>query len=278
MSYELEFNGDIEDYGMQFLGADADADYYVMGDVDINELNAMEGAPAEKIAKAVKGKLTKTASKKPDAPTSAVLRTPGTALVSSAIPPVSVSGAKVKHPGTMRKLSGNLLKWNVDAAPVVNPFLSVVKTAPGQSNPNDPTVITFDDSDKPSGCAIYSVPMMFLSISASQLNARLGNRYTLKVEGKTRDGVALTSDSWLFEREHGDKAVRILYIPYARQNDTIVPVTAAFGDIGGTGADEALTVTMTGVADTEAVQVILPGLDSTDYADFLRQWGLDIVR
>lgn len=268
--YDTDLTGDVDDGPI----------YISQGDID-NETDFGQGGTslAQRTKKAFDKKAGISAARNsPEvmrASKAAARSLPGVSLMGASIVPVMFQNAKVIQAGTNQTISGNLWKFNIDASPIVNPFLTVTKQVQGNANPGVEVNVTFADADKPAGCLIFSSPVAFITISSSTLNARAGSRYTLSVTGKSRDGVSVTTDAWQFERA-SDKPMRITYIPYVRQKDTIVPIAVGFGDIGGIAENVSLVFAITGMPDTETMQVVMPGLDSSEYAETLKQWGLNI--
>lgn len=247
-----------------------DMDRVLVTQGDMDEGDVFEGA----MVRARKVAQRKFAGRGPSAANAAKM--PGVALMGVSLPAVYIQAAKMVQPGTDLLLSGNLFKFNLDENPIRNPFSTITKTVGGAVDPGTKVSVTFNNSDLPSGCDVYSVPVIFATIAASQLNARNGLRYTMEITGKSRDGVVVTTDSFDFERSANDKPIRVQIIPYIRSKDNIVPLNGAFGKIGGELTNIAFTVSITGMPDSEALQVTMPGIDSSELKETLKQWGLSL--
>lgn len=208
---------------------------------------------------------------------------PGTALQNLSTIPMWAVNAKIATPGTARKISGNTLKSTIEHTLSIMTWASTYLSA--TSAGGTATLSFLGNADgvhrhKP-------IPMVFITIAASQLIARAGGRIAINFTYRNAMGVygggdgqgqAFVSDTWVIERGSTNKAIQLVYFPYVRVKDTITPNPAVVGcnllDLVATLQD--LTITVTGLSDDETVSGVLPGLDSTDLHGFLKAFKVKI--
>lgn len=273
------FQGDL-DYEDSELEGDLDITY---GDVEAVSLTQgdleeiLDGGPPAKVVARKKGAVRpagapgkqavvrKSAFDKP-------LNVPGAAITSSLIPTLIVDNAKIIVWGQDKQVAGSLIKHLLDAHATEYIAGTISATSAG-AGPGSPTAMVFDNTDLPSGYEYCSAPVIFVTISASQLNARPGARFKVKLTGKAMSGAPIADDEWVVERINSNIPVKLTIFPVARFRDRIVPVRGKFGhSIGGTPV--ALTVTVTDAVSDESVSVIVPGIDSEELTNFLKTWNI----
>lgn len=187
---------------------------------------------------------------------------PGAALDASYISPVLCTNARIISTGTNQRLPGYLLANNIKMLLSVYPTTTEIFTGTGST------------SATIASTSARLVPIMFITISASLLNTRVGARITLtwpNASNKNYSFIALLrpeTDVWTIERLNANEAVNIAVIPYRRIKDTLVPLTLI-----DNGTDHVV-VNLAGLDSLDAVSGVFPGIDSAELSQFMQAWNL----
>jgi len=263
-----------------------DAEAVELDEGDVEEI--FSGAPvakvvASKLLSKPKAGMLGAANKSVTAPKSAVvsaskvtspLSVPGAAISAAKIPALIAENAKVISFGVERPIAGSLLKLNLDRHNSEFTAGSISKSAAG-AGAGSTTTITFAPADRPIGFDVVSTPLIFLVISASQLNARAGARYEIHITGAAETGAALNGDVWTIERTNAYEPVRLTFIPTVRFKDAVRPVRAVWGGQRGE-SDVTMAVLVKDALTDETIQVILPGMDSQELRGFQKAWNIPL--
>lgn len=261
------------------------------GDIEPAELGAgdieeiLAGAPAarvvaRKIAKGTTLQRTTQSMTRPQAAkvmassVTSPLTVPGAAISAARIPALIASNAQIISFGVERPVAGSLLKYNLDAHAAEFVSGSIAKAAAG-AGAGATTTLTFAPADRPLGFDTVSSPLIFLVISASQLNARAGARYEVSITGAALTGGLLNGDVWTVERINAYEPIRLTFIPTVRYKDTVRPVRAIWGGQRD-NADVSLVVKVKDALADETVQIILPGMDSQELRAFQKAWNIPL--
>lgn len=264
MNQEEEYTGSV--YGGI---EDETIEPIAIGDPEYAEMLA--GAPVAKV-------MTQKAGKKGAMSTAKMrsigrtLATPGAAIAAATLQSLYAENGIIIQNASTAAIPGDLIKYNLDLHRTETPFTSVLSNAVGAGVAVD-TDNVLNNSDLPAGAAKYTAPVIFVTIAASALNARAGARYQISLVGMSRSGAALDATKWIVERKDASKPLKLVIIPFIRVKDTILPQVAAFGAV--TGANDALTVRISGADATESVQIIAPGQDSQELRAFLKTWNIN---
>jgi len=220
-------------------------------------------------------------------------------------PAFIAENATVVQYAAERKIPGKLLEWNLKRHRAMAPYLSFFAT--GSTPSSGVSTITWDSTGLSSlgePAWVYTVPMVFVTISASQLNAKSGNRYQIATQGLSESLTPADGLPWLIERNHIHKPIRLTIIPFKRVKDEVRPlnclVTTA-SDATTVGTVDGLTYTLkkpyiadiqqpaaTSVgfkfkvkvsnlaATDETIVGTIPGLDSRELDAFCAMWKLNL--
>jgi hypothetical protein len=200
------------------------------------------------------------------------LSVPGAAISASLIPTMIVDNARIIRWGQDKQVAGALVLNNINQHNVEFVEGSVSSAAAG-AGPNQAATMTFDDSELPTDFEYGTAPMIFVTAAASALNATPGARFKLKIQGWSIAGAPIAEDEWVLERINAQLPMKITIIPVCRYRDRVVPVRVKFGNTVG-GVVRSLRVVITDAATTENLQVVLPGIDSEELTQFLKQWNI----
>lgn len=202
----------------------------------------------------------------------------GKLIDSVSLPAIIPKNAVIKQEATSTKLPGSLVATNVRRMLILSCYQSLLKTVPAVPGANyvdivlDKTLFAQAGADS---VDLYTVPVLFLTISASVLNAVSGGLYSIQfIEGSGEGGVSIDKSIWQFERFDATKSIMLTIIPYTRVKDVIKPVTGLISNSNYLASDHKLVLRLTGLAEKEQVQVTVPGVDSNDLRAFQRSYGI----
>lgn len=193
---------------------------------------------------------------------SIALGLPGAALDASYISPVLCTNARIISTGTNQRLPGYLLANNIKNLLSLYPTSTEIFTGTGST------------SATVASTTARLVPILFITISASLLNTRVGARITLTWPTAANKNFSFLSllrpetDVWTIERLNANEAVNIALIPYKRIKDTIVPLSLI-----DNGTDHVV-VDLAGLDGADAVSGVFPGIDSAELSQFMQAWNL----
>lgn len=252
-------------YGEPDENGFGDVDLMGSGDLSPEEVAQIAaGAPAPAaVARAAKATPAQAAA----------LGLPNQAMASAIIPAMWGRNAKIRQFASERGISGALLHSNLQLARTSTIMTSQFKSVRG-AGITQVTEVTFDSASLPAATPLFYVPMIFVSISNSQINARSGGRYEIWMTGRNQVGQAFSSERWIIERTDNTKAMEFALIPFVRVKDDVKPMIAAYGHVNG--SDQTLVLSVLGSGDDDVIQATCPGTDSTDYVAFAKGWRLTI--
>lgn len=268
--------GDADVYEGEYMG-DAEEQEYSIGAGDIEEEDLGQGAPkfGKGLKKALKRKVV--GSKGTAQPAAAAAKVESSSIVDTIqIQPVMFSNAKIVQKGSNSALKGRFMRLNVERQITAYPYQTITASISGIADGNIFQPAVFNDGAKPEGCGVYAFPVIFITIVASNQNARSGNPYVLRVVGRTVDGNTVSDEIWSFDRINVDKPVGVVYFPYMKVKDTAVSALCGFGDIGGENQNVSFSVEIKGMPVGESARVLLPGVDSEEYKELLKGMNINM--
>lgn len=208
---------------------------------------------------------------------------PGVTFNATLMPPVLASNAKMVSPGTNQKVQGWLLRHNIERMMSMCTWQTTVVQGVAQNNTG---VVTVAWGTPASGTpARVLIPIFFVTVTSSVMQTQVGSRVTLKWTAKDEFGVSLPSDPWVFERVNLNSAMNFSIVPYFRIKDSIKPVLISLfsstanivpaGTVDTQSTQPAtLSLEVSGLVNSDTVQLVVPGLDSTELRNFCIAWGL----
>lgn len=269
--YPGSLMGDIEDVYDNDLSGDPSDEDDVSGPIVLNigDVSDYVGAPKTKtVADLAASKMRNR--KAPFSPKKPKPITTGAQMLSASIIPVFWgTNVDVIQFGVEKGIAGDVLKYNLDLHRSATPATSILTSAAGAGAGNN-KAITIAPASLPAGFTSYTIPIVFVTISASILNARAGNRYNFYVEALSNYGATGNSEVWVLQRKDANKPMMFGFIPFVRVKDDVKPIV---GMIGGPDAQE-FTVNVANAGTDETIQVVVPGLDSQELKQFLSSWKI----
>lgn len=273
------YSGDIQD-----LQGDVEFGDIAEGDVDltIGDVEAIsQGAPLSTVVAAKRSKnrgaQAFTGRQAVIAASVAHNASNGSLIDSVSMPAIIPTNAVIKQEATATKLPGALVNANIKRTLTLSCYQTLLQTVKPAAG-SDEVDIILDKSLFPqagAACDMFLVPVLFLTISASVLNAVSGGRYSIQfIEGIGEAGVPIDLSIWQFERSDATKPINLTIVPYTRVKDIIKPVTGIISNDQYLAKDNRIVIRLKGLGTQEQVQVSIPGVDSMDLRSFQKNFGI----
>lgn len=162
------------------------------------------------------------------------------------------------------------------AALTTSILVNVPSLASGGVEPNIPSSPAGGISDSATPAQyLVAVPIVFVDLSSSTLNAAPGAPLQFRVVGRTEYGVGLCSGWFTFSRKDVSKPTRLAILPFTLSGDVPTPAPAYVGTLYGMNL--AFQLEFKGVEATTSIALEMPGRDSRTLQNFLSSWGLSQV-
>lgn len=193
------------------------------------------------------------------------------------IPAIIPRNALIKQEATATRLPGALVAANIRRMLTLSCYQSLMLTVRPTGNGTSTDIVLDKALFTQAGGSVdlFMVPMLFVTISASVLNAVSGGLYTFQfIEGKGEGGPTIDQSIWKFERADATKPMNLIVVPYTRVKDVIKPVNGILSNDQYLASDNSITIRITGLSEGEQVQVTVPGLDSLDLKQFQQAYGV----
>lgn len=276
-------HGDLEE-GEYDLEGDVEYGDISEGDIDLSlgDVTAIqEGAPfANVVARKRIGK--RKASSNPGrsaaiASSIGMASSMGKLIDTVGIPAIIPKNAVVKQEATSTRLPGALVAANIRRMLTLSCYQSLMKTVrPAGTETSVDVVLDKSLFDQAGGTVqMFYVPMIFVTISASVLNAVSGGLYTFQfIEGVGESGPTIDQSIWKFERADATKPMNLIIIPYTRVKDVIKPINGIISNDQYLASDNQIVLRITGLSEGEQIQITVPGLDSLDLKSFQQAYSI----
>jgi hypothetical protein len=204
--------------------------------------------------------------------------TPGTALSLARLRPFIITNGVIDTDVASGSMSGNTFYFNL-----LRWFSLCSWTGKTYTDSNG----TITAATPASSRTHIVVPMLFLTITSGQLTTQAGTRYTIVMTAYDEFGVALDATELVVKKTTNSKALELAIIPYVKVVDALVPKMAVMTlatHVVGTDAEarsvvaaaKTITVAITGMADDEVAQLIVPGYNTREIIDFAKAWKFNV--
>jgi hypothetical protein len=217
-------------------------------------------------AQVVAAKIAQTGAQVPRS-----LFTPGAALGMTRIPSLQFFNAQVIQAPNVLGVQGEFVHFNINKHRSATPAVTLTKSVAGLGV-GVPVNVTFAAADLPVGITRYTVPMFFVTIGASAITAISGQPISIRAAVGSDFDAAANAELWLMKRIDSTKEIRIIWIPWARVNDYVVPLLGQWGP----GVTSLVVTVQSGIPVDAQLTVTCPGQDSGELSEFAKAWNLPI--